>query len=180
MRFTALILAACLLWVTTPAALAAEKTYEVELLITQGKKTKETDSVLTFREKEFSVLPDKDRFKDEKKQFAYKSIESADYSYSKKPLLSMGGAVTSVILLGLASVPLFFMKKKRHWLTVKTKDDFAVIKLQKDNFRQILAEFETKGVKIITVVEDDDDKKKEKEQNGEKTAEPDQTEPNHR
>jgi len=45
------------------------------------------------------------------------------------------------------------MKKKQHWLTVKTENDYAVMKLDKDDFRQIKAELETHHITVTTVDE---------------------------
>jgi hypothetical protein len=74
-------------------------------------------------------------------------------------MLSGGGAVATAILLGVFVLPFLFMKKKNHWMTVQTDKEFAVLKLDGSNFRQIMAEFETHGVKVNTVEED---KKSEK------------------
>src|SRR5215470_11579569 len=119
------------------------KKYDVELVISQGKKSIETDAVIAFDEASFTVLPDKKNFASEAKTFTYTEIKTADQSYSKKPMLSGGGAVATAILLGVFVVPFLFMKKKKHWLTVQTEKEFAVIKLGDNNFRQVVAEMET-------------------------------------
>ncbi len=136
----------------------ASKNYEVELVVTQGKKSVETDSVLKIGEKSFSVTPDKQAFKSSAKEFNFSDLKTADYSYAKKPMLSGGGAVATAILLGVFVIPFLFMKKKNHWLTVQTADQFSVIKLSESNHRAVIAEFETHGVKVNTVAEE---KKKE-------------------
>lgn len=150
-----------LLAVTTPFAFVADKTYETEQVVSEGKKTKETDAVLTFKDESFSVMPDKQKFKSAGKEFDYSDIRIVDYSYSKKPMLSGGGAVAVTMLVCIVcAVPFLFIKKKNHWMTIRTETDFAALKLGRDNFRQIIAEFETHGVKVNTL-EDEDDKKKE-------------------
>ena len=74
-------------------------------------------------------------------------------------MLSVGGAVATALLVSvLIGIPLLFVKKKNHWVTIRTENEFAVLKLGRSNFRQILAEFETHGVKVNHVEE----KKKEK------------------
>lgn len=158
----------CLLTVTSHLVLAqaaAAKNYEVELVVSQGKKSVETDAVLGFKESTFSVVPDKANFSSSSKEISYDNLKSADYSFSKKPMLSGGGAVATAVLLGLFVLPFLFMKKKNHWMTVQTEKDFAVIKLGSDNFRQIVAEFETHGVKVNTVTEEN---QKKSEKNAEK------------
>ena len=143
------------------------KNYEVELVVTQGKKSVETDAVLGFKDSTFSVIPDKSTFSSSSKEFSYEGLKSADYSYSKKPMLSGGGAVATAILLGVFVLPFLFMKKKNHWMTVQTEKEYAVIKLGDNNFRQIVAEFETHGVKVNTVTEENQ-KKNEKANNADK------------
>ena len=153
------VLACLILIVTTPFVFAAEATYKVEQVVSEGKDSKETDAVLTIKTESFSVMPDKSKFKASGKEFAFNDIKVADYSYSKKPMLSTGGAIATAILVGIIVLPLLFMKKKNHWLSVQTEKEYAVIKLDGSNYRQIISEFETHGVKVNTVKEDD--KKKE-------------------
>lgn len=146
--------------ISTSVVLAADKTYKVEQVVNDGKESKETDAILTIKEGGFSVTPDKDKFKASGKEFAYSDIKTADYSYSKKPMLSGGGAIAAAIFVGILVLPFLFMKKKNHWLSVQTEKEFAVIKLDASNYRAIVAEFETHGVKVNTVKEEDNDEKK--------------------
>lgn len=131
---------------TTPFVLATD--YEVELVVPDGKKSKETDAVLSINANDFQVMPDKQSFRQHGKTFAFSDIKTADYSYSKKPMLSGGGAVATAILLGVFVVPFLFMKKKNHWLSIQTEKEFAVLKLDNSNYRAIIAEFETHGVTV--------------------------------
>lgn len=144
--------------VTSAFAQTAPKNYEVELVVTEGKKSVETDAVLSIKEETVRVEPDKQSFKSSAKEFSYKDIKTADYSYAKKPMLSGGGAVATAILLGVFVLPFLFMKKKKHWMTLQTEKEFAVIKLGDNNHRQIVAELETHGVKVTTVTEEKKDK----------------------
>ena len=151
-----------LLIISTSVVLAADQTYKVEQVVSDGKDSKETDAVMTIKENSFSVMPDKDKFKSSGKEFAFSDIKVADYSYSKKPMLSTGGAIATALLVGfIFAIPFLFIKKKNHWLSIQTEKEFAVIKLDGSNYRQIVAEFETHGVKVNTVKEDE--KKKDGE-----------------
>ena len=156
-RMLCLLVVFAIISVTTPVALA-NGNYEVELTVPQGKKSVETDAVLTFNDESFSVVPDKTSFKSSAKEFKFTDIKTADYSYAKKPMLSGGGAVATAILLGVFVLPFLFMKKKKHWMTVQTEKEFAVIKLGDNNHRNIVAEFETHGVKVNTVLEEKEKK----------------------
>jgi|SRR5688572_662423 len=142
------------LMVASAFARTADKQYEVELVVTEGKKSVETDAVLSITETSFKVEPDKKSFKSSAREFTYANLKTADYSFSKKPMLSGGGAVATAILLGVFVVPFLFMKKKNHWMSLQTEKEFVVIKLGDRNHRQIVAEFETHGVKVNTVNEE--------------------------
>lgn len=123
--------------------------YDVELMVSNGKKSVETDADIIFEDKQFRVVPDKASFKDQGREIRYSDIKQADHSYSKKPMLSGGGAIATALLVGfIVAIPFLFIKKKKHWLTVQAGDKFAVIKLGDRNFRQIVAELESKGVKV--------------------------------
>ena len=153
-RTFSLVLAVSIFVVASALAQTATKKYGVELVVSQGKKSVETDSFLDFDTKGIQIEPEKKSFKSSGKTFTYAEIKSADYSYSKKPMLSGGGAVATTILLGVFVLPFLFMKKKNHWITVQTEKEFAVLKLDDSNYRQIMAEFTTHGVKVNTVEEE--------------------------
>lgn len=135
--------------VTTPTTLAKSVVFNVEQVVADGEKSKETDADLTIDETTLEVAPDKQKYKALGKKFAFADIKAVDYSYTKKPVLSMGGAVATLLLVSVfLAVPLLFVKKKNHWMTIRTENDYAVLKLGRSNFRQIIAEFETHGVKV--------------------------------
>ena len=155
-RIVALVTVFSIIAVTSAFAQTAPKVYDVELAISQGKKTVETDADITFNETSMKVVPDKPSFASSAKEFNYSEIKQADHSYSKKPMLSGGGAIATALLVGfIFALPFLFIKKKKHWLTVQNEKDFAVIKLGDQNFRQIVAELETKGVKVNDLKEAD-------------------------
>lgn len=161
MKITTLFLCLCILVVSVPFAFAQTKTattFKAKTLVSDGKKSKEVDSILAIEDASFKVTNRKTAAPI--KEFNFADVKSADYSYSKKPLLSTGGAIATVIFLGLLSLPFLFMKKKQHWLSVRTENDYVVMRLDKNNFRQIINEFETHQVKVTTVNEDESSKKK--------------------
>lgn len=142
---------------TTPFALATD--YEVEMVVPDGKKSKQTDAVLRINEKNFEILTDKDSFKQHNKNFNFAELKVADYSFSKKPMLSGGGAVATALLVGfIFALPFLFIKKKNHWLSLQTEKEFAVLKLDGSNYKAIIAEFETHGVKVTEVKEEKNSK----------------------
>lgn len=142
---------------TTPFVLATD--YEVEMVVPDGKKSKETDAVLRINENNLEVLTDKNSFKQHNKNFNFSEIKVADYSYSKKPMLSGGGAIATALLVGfIFALPFLFIKKKNHWLSVQTEKEFAVLKLDGSNYKAVIAEFETHGVKVTELKEEKKDK----------------------
>ena len=160
MKITSFLLCFCMLMLSAQFAFAADSVYKVEQVISDGKESKETDAILTIKKDNFTVVPDKDKFKSMSKDFAFADIKVADYSYSKKPMLSGGGAIATALLVGfIFAIPFLFIKKKNHWISVQTEKEFVVLKLDGSNYRQITAEFETHGVKVNTVKEEDEKKK---------------------
>ena len=69
---TALTLTVFLL-ATTPTAFAAD--YGVELIVPDGKKSKETDVLLKFNEKTLEIIPDKAEYRQYAKTFKYSDIK---------------------------------------------------------------------------------------------------------
>jgi hypothetical protein len=151
LRVVCLLTMICFVAATSAYAQTASpsRTYDVELMVPKDKKTVETDADITFDQTTFKVVPDKDQFKSETREIAYADIKAADHSFSKKPMLSGGGAIATALLVGfIFAIPFLFIKKKKHWMSVQAGDKFAVIKLGDQNFRQIVAEFEAHGVKV--------------------------------
>jgi hypothetical protein len=123
--------------------------YDVELAVPNGKKTVMTDATLSFDGTTMKILPEKKSMLENTKQFAYTDIKQADASYSKKPMLSGGGAIATALLVGfIFALPFLFIKKKKHWMSVQTGNEFAVMQLGDNNWREIAAELQTHNVKV--------------------------------
>ena len=128
------------------------ETFEkVELLVPNGEKISEKSVRLLFLQDELRI----EAIADKKvlKTFKYAEIEDAEYSYSKNPRwktgLGLGAASVLFPPLILIAIPIGFSKHRRHWLTVRSANDYAVLKLSKSNRKLILPAFETKtGVSV--------------------------------
>jgi len=92
-----------------------------------------------------------------RKRIPYAEIVAAESSYSKHPRWKAGVgtaagslALGPVFLLALpVAIPLAFSKSKRHWLTVRTCDDYVVLRLDKDERKLLLPSFEVhSGVRV--------------------------------
>ena len=149
-RAVTLLAVVSVLAVSSAFAQTAAKKYDVELAVKNTKdKSVMTDADIAFTDGGVAIMPDKPEFKDNAKTFAYSEIKQADASYSKKPMLSGGGAVATALLVGVIfALPFLFIKKKKHWMTIQTEKEFAVMQLGDNNWRQIAAELQTKGVKV--------------------------------
>ena len=164
MKITSILLCICILTISVQFAFAQTNTasaFKVQTLVSDGKKSKEENSTLKFSETSFSAS--KRANNTLIKELNYADVVSADYSYSKKPLLSTGGAVAMAIFTGLLVLPFLFVKKKQHWISVRTANEYVVMRLDKENYRQILNEFQIHKVEVKTLDEDESSKDKKKD-----------------
>lgn len=159
--FSLLILAALLLSCTpfAPAQIISKtETYDkIEMLSPDGEKIREVDVRIRFNEDSMEI-----ESKDTRvilKKFVYSEIQQAEYSYTKNPRWKTGlglGAASMVFLpLLLVAIPIGFSKHRRHWLTVRTDKDYAVLKLSKSIRKMFIPAFETKSSVKVTALGDD-------------------------
>lgn len=124
---------------------------KIEILVQSGGKIKERGVRLRFLQDEMQIetTADKKIFK----TFRYADIKDAEYSYTKNPRWKTGVGLGAASILFppllFIAIPIGFSKHRRHWLTVRTGNDYAVLKLSKSNRKLILPVFETKsGVSV--------------------------------
>lgn len=121
---------------------------DVDLLIPKGNKVQEKSVRLLLDGS--SLIIDADKGETIYKTFPYASIVSAEYSYSTKPRWKT--AIGATLLIGVFALPIFFMKSKQHWLTIRTDKDFAVLRLDKGNYKVILPTIDTSIGKKVEIV----------------------------
>jgi hypothetical protein len=122
----------------------------IKLMVNTGEKAEEQDAVLRFDEKSLVIYGKGGAVL---KTFNYVDIKGAEYSYSKSPRWKSGIGVA--IAVGIFALPVFFMKGKKHWLTIAVEKDFAVLRLDKKNYKLILPSFEARtGKRVETVAEE--------------------------
>ena len=129
---------------------------KVEMLVPNGDETSEKSVVVTFNQDSMEIEAKNSSLK---KTFNYSDIKAAEYSYSKNPRwktgLGLGAASIVFPPLLLIAIPVGFTKHRRHWLTIRTENDYAVLKLSKSTRKLFMPTFETKsGVKIEALGED--------------------------
>ena len=125
--------------------------FEVEMLKNPNagrKDTREVNAVLVF-EKDGIRIQSR-RSKEVFKEFRYSDIRSAEHAYRRRSPYRMSRG-TAVALAFLTGMPIFLLagrEKEKHFLIVATDDDYAVLKIENDNYRLIRMEFIIKKVAI--------------------------------
>jgi hypothetical protein len=133
----ALVLVAAL---HAPATVEPREFKDAKLTVPNGDKTKEVDVTVRFSDQKMQFVKGDGDKRESLKDLQYAECKSAEYSYSKSPRWKSGLLVS----------PFLFMSSgKKHWFMVKTGTDYALLHLDKGNYKLILAEFETRtGVKV--------------------------------
>ena len=129
----------------------------IELLESAGDKIRETSVRVVF---ENGVIRMTSRSNGSVlKEWTYDQIKSAEYSYSKNPRwktgLGLGAAGIVFPPLLLIAIPVGFTKHRRHWVTIRTDNDFAVLKIGKSVRKVFMPTFETRTSVTIKALGDD-------------------------
>jgi hypothetical protein len=109
---------------------------DVTLLVQEGDKRKDIDSFLLFQPDALVVQPKDKKQAQPLRTLAYADVKSAEYSFGKSPRVSAALLVSPFFL---------FSASKSHWLTVKTSDDFALLRLDKSNYKLVIGELEKRA-----------------------------------
>lgn len=93
------------------------------------------------------------------KEWSYSDVKFAEYSYSKNPRwktgLGLGAASIAFPPLLLIAIPIGFTKHRRHWVTIRTENDFAVLKIGKSVRKVFMPTFETRTSVTIKALGDE-------------------------
>ncbi len=156
MKITSIILCFCILFGSEHLVFAQKKlktSFKVNTLVNHGEKTKQFATVLKFSDTGISTVLKK--YKNFERELKYSEIVEAEYSYSYKPLLTKAQTIAIAVFIWSMVVPLMFLKKKEHWLSVRTAADFVVLRLDGGNYKKILNQFEIHKVAVKVVNEDE-------------------------
>ena len=104
---------------------------DAQLTVSNGDETKQVDVVISYATDRFQVLHNKTR--QALKDFPYAAFNGAEYSYSKSPRWKSGLSISPFLFLSCG---------KKHWLLVKTANDYAMLQLDKGNYKLVLADLE--------------------------------------
>ena len=145
----AIVLAAALAF--PQAVLASNQTFaNIHYLISTGEKAKEVKGRLVLTDDSIQVHGY--RGGGVVQEILYADVKAATYSKSKHPRWKSG--LITAAALGVFAIPVFFMKGKKHWITVQAEGEHAALRLSKKNYSLILAAFESKtGVGVERIVE---------------------------
>ncbi len=127
---------------------------KVKMLIPKDKKSETIKVTLRFEPDRLVIRPQREG---DDRQIPYTGINSAEYSHSMHPRWK--AALGSAILLGIVTggpgavvgILGFYLEEKRHWLTIQTQADMAVLRLDKKNYEDILTNLDAKGITVETV-----------------------------
>jgi hypothetical protein len=111
--------------------------------VTEGDKTKQVDVTIKLDSNSFLLLDAKNT--KTLKTIPLKDVKSVEYSYAKSPRWKTGLLISPVFL---------FTPGKKHWLNVQGNGDYALIQLDKSNYKLILAAVEAKSGKKVETVTD--------------------------
>ena len=85
---------------------------------------------------------------------AYKSIAAATYTHAKGPRWQDGDALVQIPKSFSGSG--FFLKSSKHWLTLQSKTEFVILRLEDKNVRPVIASIESRtGVKVQRAADKD-------------------------
>lgn len=151
MKYISQVIAVTLLLVSlaataTPLGGGVDTFYNIELMQANGDNLRETSVRVVFDENVMRVISRSSGAV--MKEWRYDTIKSAEYSYTKNPRwktgLGLGAAGILFPPLLLIAIPIGFTKHRRHWVTIRTDDDFAVLKVGKGIRKVFMPAFETR------------------------------------
>lgn len=118
---------------------------KIEMLVVDGEKIREVSVRVRFG-------PDAMEIQSTggggvSRTMKYSEIKTADYSYTKNPRwkTGLGLGATSIIFppMLLIAIPLAFTKHRRHWVTIRGENEYAVLKVSKSIRKVFIPAFET-------------------------------------
>ncbi len=130
---------------------------KIELMTPGGKKLRETDVRVVFAQGTMRIVSAREG--KTIKEWKRGEVTAAEYSYTKNPRwktgLGLGAAGFLFPPLWFVAIPLGFSKHRRHWVTIRTENDYAVLKVSKSVRKMFIPAFETTtGVRIEAVGDD--------------------------
>lgn len=150
------LLAAAILMLAQISFISAQSsTYEAEIMLPKGagnRDTREVNAIVIF-EKDTIIVKSR-RSAEVYKTFKVAEISEVQHNFARSPKLKLSGRDVALSLLTGFPAFLFSRQKERNWVTILADGNFAVLKAENDNYRQLLAEFAVRKIKIVSHDED--------------------------
>ncbi len=141
----AMLLFNCVVLVNAQTIAKDEVFERIEMISQTGEKVVEADVSVHFGSDSMEIKESKTGTV--VKSFKYADIKNAEYSYSKNPRwktgLGLGAAAVVFPPILLVAIPLGFTKHRRHWVTMRTEKDYAVLRVSKSVRKIFIPSFET-------------------------------------
>lgn len=119
---------------------------KIEMLVSDGDKVREIRVRVRFSED--AMILESLEGGASPRTMKYADIRGADYSYHKSPRwkTGLGLGATAIIFppMLLIAIPLGFTKHRRHWITIRCDNEYAVLKVSKEVRRLFMPAFETR------------------------------------
>ena len=120
----------------------------LKLLTVIGKKATDQDVILTFSSGQISLAPKNGG--SAILTMPYKSVVHATYVKSKEPRWD----ATLPSPTEKLDMPGFLIRGSRHWLTLQTRIQYVILRLEDDNFERIIQAIEARsGLKVDRVAD---------------------------
>lgn len=120
--------------------------YDAELIVKKGSNADKKAVRLTEETGEIKINGIKD--KTIARTIPKSSIKLVAYSYSDKPQIKEAILSSLIFDSWLMGLPFFFNKTKRHWLVINTDTETVFFELKKENYRRLLFDLNSSGVKV--------------------------------
>ncbi|PWT84992.1 MAG: hypothetical protein C5B57_03845 [Blastocatellia bacterium] len=120
---------------------------DAQLRLQEGDKTTDTDAKLQYDLDGLIIAGSNSTIKKPNvlRALKYDEITGAEYTFGKSPRVSAALLVSPSFRVN---------SSKSHWLTVKTGSDYALLRLDKSNYKLVIAELEKRsGIKVESVGE---------------------------
>jgi hypothetical protein len=122
---------------------AGETFSKARLSLQVGDKTRAVDVNVVYEPTALVVI-DKNTGQP-LKTFPYAEMKGGEYSFAKSPRWKTAILVSPLFL---------FTSGKKHWFLAQGASDYALLHLDKSNYRMVLASFETRTGKKVEMVGD--------------------------
>jgi hypothetical protein len=146
-----------------PGTVSANRTLgwrNVDLIVESGGESEDYDVQLILDPTaKMVIVAEEDRpTRTRYAEVPYSAIKTVSYSRSEHPRWKSGAGVA--VAVGIFALPIFFMKGKKHWLTITHEsadnpEGYLHLRLDKDNYQEIIAAMEAQtGLRIERIEEE--------------------------